>query len=240
MNSVLIKKVLRQLFPIPKPQVIEDFDDICDVQLVPYEQLKKMYLRELSKHSELNTKIVHFEFGIFNGTSLSAAVNAYEELGYDEVKIFAFDAYLGLPEDIIYDDNGVWEPSLYKCDKAKMLDCLERRGIDITKVSFIDGWYEDTLSQENMKRLNIKEFDVAFIDCDTYSSSILCLMFLKSLLKEGSIIIFDDWRLHDLDIYNLGEKKAFIEFTKKLSGWTWRRFRTYNRKSQGFKFKESG
>jgi len=183
MNFTFVKKIIRKIYPLPIPPVISDFENICDVQLVPHDELKRMYIREMAEHSKSNSKIVHLEFGIFNGTSISAAFKAYEELGYDEIKIFAFDSFLGLPSDISSDDGGVWEPSLYSCDKSRMKKCLEEREIDPNKITFIDGWFKDTLNERTRFELDLEEFDIAFIDCDTYSSSILCLSLSSLYLR---------------------------------------------------------
>ena len=69
-------------------------------------------------------------------------------------------------------------------------------------------------TEENLviqNKYNLETASLIMIDCDLYSSTRDALTFCKSLMKDITIIIFDDW-LPGLEKQNLGEKKAFEEF----------------------------
>ncbi len=61
------------------------------------------------------------------------------------------------------------------------------------------------------------------IDCDLYSSAKESLNFCIPLIKDTSIIFFDDW---SQDQY-IGEKKAFDEFLRENPHFKAEQFDTY-------------
>lgn len=56
------------------------------------------------------------------------------------------------------------------------------------------------------------------IDCDLYESARVVLRFIESLLTEGTVLIFDDWYTFRGNP-NLGEQRAFREWTATLTDW---------------------
>ena len=57
------------------------------------------------------------------------------------------------------------------------------------RFKIIKGFYKDTL----VNKSNNKLARIIFIDCDTYSSTLLALNYMKSSLQLGTIIILDDY-----------------------------------------------
>ena len=72
------------------------------------------------------------------------------------------------------------------------------------------GWYSDTLTPELIQTRKILKASLINIDCDLYSSAKQALAFCAPLIKDSSIIFFDDWPADFI-----GEKKAFDEFWKE-------------------------
>jgi hypothetical protein len=94
--------------------------------------------------------------------------------------------------------------------------------------------YKDTLNRATIKRTNLHRIGIAFIDCDTYSSSKTVLDFLAPLVTEPMIFCFDDWKLYDMDLKETGEYRSFNEFLEKNTHLEAKEIKSYNRKSKSF------
>ncbi len=225
---------VRKFFPIPTPPNIDDYDNICDVELVPKKELLKFYKHTIGKYFKNKKIIVHFEFGVFNGNSLSVAYKYYEnrqKKTNHEYRLVAFDSFQGLPKEAEDEDGGVWEKGMYACDRQKVEDCLIKNNVNLDKVEFVEGWYGDTLRNN---KFNMNYVDVVFVDSDTYGSAKLILDFIEPMIKDKVLICFDDWKLKDLDLYELGESKAFEEFLIKNNHVQIEEVTSYNNKSKSF------
>lgn len=234
------KKIFRKFFPIPKsPWTAGEVKDICKVNSVPPEKLKTFFADCIKKLQELKGKDVgdYLEFGVFNGSSMSSMYLTAKESGLHTMGFFGFDAFQGLPSSAESEDQGVWKKGFYTCSFEKMQECLRRKNINPSEINWVQGWYEDTLNEKTIKKLKIKKIGIAFIDCDTYSSSKAVLDFLAPLITSPAIFCFDDWKLNDLDIRWGGEYKAFNEFLEKNVHLKAREIKSYNRKSRSFLIK---
>jgi hypothetical protein len=230
----LLKFVLRKLNPIPKPPEISNYSNICDIELVPYNDLFVFYNRIIKEVFEKKTSLVHLEFGVFNGTSLAAAYKYYSSVEKLKYRVIGFDSFKGLPREHEKDDGGAWKEGMYSCTKVQAVDCLISRKVQLDKIEFVEGWYKDTLNLNSIQDLKLDNVDVVFVDSDTYSSCCLVLSFIKPLIKRKILICFDDWKLNDLDLYEMGEKRAFIEFLQQNKKFKALEVESYNRKSKSF------
>ncbi len=233
----IAKKVYRKFFPIQKSSyTIGYVEDICNVNLVPSEKLKKFFadciklLRGL-KGNEIGD---YLEFGVFNGSSMSSMYLTCKKYELLSTRFFGFDAFEGLPEGAENEDEGVWKKGFYACSFEKMLECLQRKNIYPESINWIKGWYENTLNQQTISEHSLNKIGIVFVDCDTYSSSKAVLNFIGPLLKEPAILCFDDWKLNDLDIKGLGEYKSFNEFLESNKHLKAKEIKSYNRKSRSF------
>ena len=75
----------------------------------------------------------------------------------------------------------------------------------------IEGYFEQSLTEELKARLHRRRVAVALIDCDLYESTAVVLRFIEDLIADGTILLFDDWNCFDGDDER-GERKAFTEF----------------------------
>jgi len=81
-------------------------------------------------------------------------------------------------------------------------------------VIVVSGFYEKTLNEETIKKYSLKNAAIVMVDCDLYSSTRIVLNFIKDLIVEGSIIIFDNWFNFKANP-NKGEQAACGEWLKE-------------------------
>ena len=132
--------------------------------------------------------IDYFEFGVFRGdtirewTTLSGSPNS---------RFYGFDTFTGLPEHWFKDfGRNAFDVG------GEVPDILDPR------VTFVKGTFQDTLGNF-LNGFNRRNRIVVHIDADLYSSTLFVLVSMHHYLKEGDIIMFDDF----LD--PLGEFMAF-------------------------------
>lgn len=231
------KKIYRRFFPVPKsPWTAGDIEDICAVNLVPPEKLVDFFKECISRLQKLKGSDVgdYLEFGVFNGNSIGSMYLAREATGIKSTRLFGFDAFEGLPPGSENEDDGVWEKGFYACSFEQMQECLSKRNVLPSEITWVKGWYDQTLNDETVKKFRLENPGIIFIDCDTYSSSKIVLDFIAPLIKKPTIICLDDWKLNDLDIKGLGEYKSFNEFLETNQHLRAEEIGSYNRKSRSF------
>ena len=177
----------------------------------------------------------YLEFGVFNGSSIASMHAAREKSGVqNHMRLFGFDAFQGLPPGSENEDGGVWKAGFYACSFAQTRECLKQRAVDPDDITWVEGWYDETLTPELSEKLNFSNLGIVFIDCDTYSSSKMVLDFIAPYITAPVIICLDDWKLNDLDLAGEGEYRAFNEFLEENPHLKARRIESYNRKSESF------
>lgn len=232
-----LKSFYRIFFPVPhSSRVQKPVKDICSVDFIPPKVLTAFFVRALKILKDYRGESVgdYLEFGVFNGGSLFNMYRATQKLGMNSVRFFGFDAFEGLPESAEHEDDGVWTKGFYKCTFEQMQNCLRRKGMDPDGVTWVKGWFDDTLNAATAKKYGIESPGIIFLDCDTYSSSKAVLNFVTPLIKKEVIICVDDWKLNDLDIKGMGEYRAFNEFLEANPHLSAREIPSYNRESKSF------
>ncbi|MGB9980283.1 TylF/MycF/NovP-related O-methyltransferase [Methanobacterium sp.] len=128
------------------------------------------------------------EFGVFEGTTINFISSNTKQT------VYGFDSFEGLPED--------WREGFEKGTFKIGIPEVNKN------VKLIKGWFDDTLPQF------IKECPencyFIHIDCDLYSSTKTIFDNLHDKIKEGTIIVFDEF--FNYPGWKEGEYKAFIEF----------------------------
>jgi len=175
----------------------------------------------------------YLEFGVFNGGSISNMHAVKKRLDVRSMRMFGFDAFEGLPGGVEGQDAGVFKGGFYACPFPKLEQCLMRKGIDPTEITWVKGWYDTTLTPQTAAQHAIDP-GIVFVDCDTYSSSKSVLDFVVPLLRKPTIISFDDWRLYDLDLKGEGEYRAFNEFLEAHPDFDTIEIPSYKRNSRTF------
>lgn len=133
---------------------------------------------------------LHLEFGVFRGHSIRRIAG-----DRPETPIYGFDSFEGLPES-----DAIWSKGLF--DEQGRLPRVP------PNVVLVKGWFEQTLP------LFLEEHreDCAFvhIDSDLYSSAKTIFTLLGNRLREGTVIVFDEYCAYPG--WRSGEHKAFMEF----------------------------
>lgn len=231
------KKLYRKFSPVPKsPWTMGAVQDICAVHLVPPETLVGFFGSAIEKLREIKGEDIgdYLEFGVFNGSSIGSMYKAAHNANESNMRLFGFDAFEGLPEAAENEDDGVWKQGFYACSFNDMKACLNRREVNPDDITWVNGWYKDTLGPNTAAQYDIDNIGIVFIDCDTYSSSKSVLDFLAPLIKKPAIFCFDDWMLNDLDVKGMGEYKSFNEFLETNTHLEAIEIDSYNRKSKAF------
>lgn len=143
---------------------------------------------------------IFLELGVFYGKSISfiAALKPYQ-------LVYGFDSFEGLPEAWDRPDQN-WYKGIWAVD-----------GMPSTppNVRLIKGWFKDTLPQFAQHVGTRVPIAFMHIDCDLYSSTTCAFNELGHLIREGTIIVFDE--LHGYPNYENHELKAFNEFLEARS-----------------------
>ena len=155
----------------------------------------------------------YYEFGIFKGYAFSHAYHLGQQHNFSQMKFFGFDSFQGLPviDEIDQTKENVFYEGQYSCSKEQVTSNLNSKGIDWDKASLIKGFFEDSLKEPIKEQYGMDKIAIALIDCDLYSSTIVVLNFIKDLLMDQTLVIFDDWNCFDGDEQK-GQRRAFREF----------------------------
>ena len=183
----------------------------------------------------------YLEFGVYRGDSFVSACEAInnaarewaskdrahaaftdaqraERVKQSEIRFFAFDSFQGLPEPQEVEKlSSRFTKGRFDCSESEFRHILESRGVDLSKVVIVPGFYKDTLSQAVKDTFQLTAASIVMVDCDLYSSTKSVLDFITSLVVEGSIIIFDDWFAFKGNP-NRGEQRACSEWLEANPG----------------------
>ncbi len=152
------------------------------------------------------------EFGIRWGRSFVwFAQRIYES--YPKCYLVGFDSWRGLPEEakglIVHRKHA---PGRYKELRFKTEQALHDLDVFTKRVSLVDGWFSDTLTDDLKKTIH-NPVCFVHLDCDLYISTIQVLRWLESIVSPGTILVFDDLKkpIHS----DWGQRKALNEWTKE-------------------------
>ena len=91
---------------------------------------------------------------------------------------------------------------------------IVRDGVRLSDVILVPGFYNKSLTEEVKKKYQLRRAAIVHIDCDLYESTILVLTFVTDLLRQGSVLIFDDW-YYNQGRTDLGEPRACREWLER-------------------------
>lgn len=154
----------------------------------------------------------YYEFGLFRGYAFLKAYEYSKQLGINDISFYGFDSFQGLPETQGIDvADGRFFEGQFACSKKDVEKNLSENGMDMSKVALVEGFYEDSLTQELHGKHDFKPASVVLLDCDLYSSTVEALAWVNNYLQDGTILLFDDYfSFGDKD--GLGQPKALQEF----------------------------
>jgi hypothetical protein len=177
----------------------------------------------------------YYEFGIFKGFSFWFAQNKAKELGLEKLRFFGFDSFEGLPtiEGVDKTRRNIFYRGQYSCSQNDVVKNLDKYGVDWSRTFLIKGFFKDSLNERIKKQHKMDKIAIALIDCDLYSSTVEVLNFIKDMLIDNSILMFDDWNCFDKD--NLkGQRKALKEFLEQNSHFAAQPYFSYSLYGQTF------
>jgi hypothetical protein len=164
----------------------------------------------------------YLEFGVCHGTSMSCMHRVLNKLDLGDVRMFGFDSFEGLPE-VAAEESNQWVPGEFAAPIEETRAYLTERGVDWNKTFLVKGWYAETLTPELVETHHIEKASLIMVDCDIYASSKEALEFCKPLIKDKSVVFFDDWR----STSQMGEEMAFNEFLEENPHFRVERFGSY-------------
>jgi len=148
-------------------------------------------------YTKEDSKIIYLEFGVAGGESLKWWINENQN---SLSKFYGFDTFEGLPED--------WGVFFKKGDMSH-----NETRIQDDRVYMVKGLFQDTLfdfTTKNREMLNSSYRKIIHMDADLYSSTLFVLSQLYPYLKQGDIILFDEFNVP------LHEFKAYKDFTESF------------------------
>ena len=219
--SLLYMKIFnKNMYMSHKDYVSTDFTQKC-VHIM--EALNYVKISKLPK--------VFFEFGCHSGRTFSSAIRASRELNIlDETSFYAFDSFEGLPTTSV--EDGIFETGTFctaQDDFKKAL--IKQSNFMLDESNIYKGFYSDTLTKELQSKM--PKIGVVHIDVDLYSSTVEVLNFIKPLLVEGSVLIFDDYYCFPAGS-NKGEPKALKEFLDNNKTFQVQEWKAYSSFGQSF------
>lgn len=143
----------------------------------------------------------YYEFGLYQGYTFYEAVKQSPGIHH-----FGFDSFEGMPDN---NEGGGFGFQRFKVTYKRVLTNLLTRNAFTYTEHLIKGYFSDSLTPKLQSELMHYKPAVVLIDCDIYESTVQVLQFLKPLLQNGTIVIFDDWHSFSTD---QGEQKALREF----------------------------
>lgn len=184
----------------------------------------------------------YLEFGVMAGNSFIRAYKALYQAHLDLTKVtdfnnvtdedvrdrnltwadrrfFAFDSFEGLPEITGLDTHGTeFAQGKYRCSLDKFRTNVRQAGVPDAKIICVKGWFDETLTDETRRKHNLQKAAIIFIDSDLYESAKSALNFVKPLLVDGTVLMFDEWYGYRGNP-DLGERRAFREFMADMPDW---------------------
>ncbi len=171
----------------------------------------------------------YLEFGVYQGNSMMAMNAALDALGLDNVRRFGFDSFEGLPSEAQWD--GPWSEGEFRSEIEFTRQRLTAGGVDWSRTELIKGFFSDTLTPELRQRLGLEKASLIMVDADLYTSSRDALAFCEPLIRDTTVIFFDDWNSTD---ESGGEKRAFRELLEAHPDLEAREIGTYSPNALSF------
>jgi|AntRauTorckE6833_2_1112554.scaffolds.fasta_scaffold04268_3 hypothetical protein len=200
----MIKKILKNIWIFVK---LGRFQKIT---------LHRLNMLQLAFQYVKNEKVPgeYFEFGVARGLTFAGAYQVSKKYNAPVSKFHAFDSFQGFPElgevDSEFERFKTGEESWNLKEFNKT---LKKASVPREKVEIYPGWFKDTLTVELQKNLRgeNKKAAIIWVDCDLYKSAKEVMNFIRPVLQNGTVVVFDDWYCYHADP-NKGEQRALSEF----------------------------
>jgi O-methyltransferase len=185
--------------------------DLQGLTLVPELDLQRSYeaaLRLLGTDVRTSSS-AYLEFGVYVGTSMACMYRAASRVGASGLRLVGFDSFLGMPEGLEAEDDPRWHAGTLYSDLELTRRNLARLDVPLDRIDLVPGWFEESLTDGTRNRLGLERASVVMVDCVLSSSTRVALEFCAPLIRDRTIVFFDDWAELDLADRGLGERAAF-------------------------------
>jgi len=155
----------------------------------------------------------YLEFGVFRGSTFSYFYHLFKRYNM-EVSMYAFDSFRGLPQPEGIDAKAghkQFSAGEFSCSEQDFIDRLSANGVPRSAYTIIPGYFEESLTPELYSRIDLTRAAILWIDCDLYESTKPVLRFIRPILRDGTLLIFDDYYCFKGN-RKFGERRAFEEF----------------------------
>lgn len=174
------------------------------------------------------------EFGTFQGFTLQCAYHAFNDLKNAENRRFiAFDSFAGV---IGVQDGEYYQDGDYSTSEESFRFSNHLAGVPEERVAVVSGPFETTLGTDveiTREKLGPVEAAVVHIDCDVEIPAKLALDFVAPYLKQGSMLLFDDYDGHHAD-NTKGERGALRAWLKENPEFEVELYRCYHAGARAF------
>jgi len=175
----------------------------------------RAHMADLAARFVKNNEVVgsYLEFGVWRGSTFAQFYHTFRRHQLS-LPMYAFDSFQGLPEPGAVDTLPGYEPfraGQFGCSVTDFMGELRGRWVPESGYTVVAGFYEDTLRPELYDKLELNRASLVWIDCVLYESARAALEFIRPLLQDGTLIMFNDFyrfKGHP----ELGERRAFTEF----------------------------
>jgi O-methyltransferase len=154
----------------------------------------------------------YLEFGVWRGSTFAQFYHALRRHRL-RLPMYAFDSFQGLPEPGGVDALAGYEPfraGQFGCSVLEFMSELRGRWVPETAYTIVAGFYAETLRPELPKKLGLDRAALVWIDCVLYESARCVLEWIRPLLQDGTVLMFNDFyrfKGHP----EMGERKALAE-----------------------------
>src|SRR5690606_27483706 len=123
----------------------------------------------------------------------------------------------GLPELTILDsESHDFDEGQYACSKDQFISNVVGKGMPRERIFPVQGFFDQTCNEDTITAFDLKKASIVWLDADLYSSTVTVLDFIRPLLQDGTVLIFDDWFSYRGNPHK-GVQRAFNEWRVTLT-----------------------
>lgn len=179
----------------------------------------------------------YLEFGSFQGFTLQCAFHAFDRIAPGNIRRFiSFDSFAGI--DGATDSEG-FANGAYATSETSFRFANDLADVPNDRVFTVPGVYAKTLetdveqTRERLAPLQPIEAAVVHIDCDVEAPAKQALDFVTPYLKQGSLLMFDEYDLHRAR-NDMGERAALRAWLQENPEFEVEPYRTYHVAARSF------
>jgi hypothetical protein len=210
-----------ELDPLPYEAAWPDLR--CITGRVDIHSLVAFFVRESRSRGH------YLEFGVGEGRSAVAALRAHGRYNPEGIEqFFLFDSFEGLPVLEGPDEGSpVFEQGQFAFTQEQVRGKLERYGVwNPERVHLVPGFFDQSLPAFDAGRLGTIGASVVHVDVDLYTSARTVLDWVGPQLRQGTLMLFDDWNAFDAS-WQHGERRAvreWLELHPEVNLESWARY----------------